>query len=61
MPKDLSMLMTLLLVQVAKKSVQKTETPAVWLEPAKTMKYSVMIDIVRIVIYCLKGPSGRFT
>lgn len=56
------MLMTLLLIWVAnKKNKKKAETRGVWLEPAKTMKYSVVIDTVGIVIYCLKGPSGRFT
>lgn len=58
MPKDIFIFMTLLLIDYKEKNMQKKKQKqaiGVWFELTRTVKYSAMIDAVRIAICCLKG------
>lgn len=59
MPKDTFIFMTLLLIDYKERKICKKKPThqaiGVWLELARTVKYSAMIDAVRIAICCLKG------
>lgn len=56
MPKDIFIFMTLLLIDYKERKIcKKKQAIGVWFVLARTVKYSAMIDAVRIAIYCLKG------